>query len=118
MEERMVQALVAAARAFADSLEASEGSGVRESPASRSGESMHRVLRAIAAVNDEEGRGVGDDEMRAIATAADMDPRGMAGYYTTAAQLLIKDDQGRWITTVGRERLQQLDRRFGADATP
>jgi hypothetical protein len=51
--------------------------------------------------------------MRAIATTAGMDPRGMAGYYTTAAQLLGKNDQGRWITAVGRERLRQLDRRFG-----
>ena len=74
---------------------------------------MYRVLGAVAAINDGEGRGVGDDEMRAIATAAGMDPRGMAGYYTTAAQLLGKNDQGRWITAVGRERLRQLDRRFG-----
>jgi hypothetical protein len=73
---------------------------------------MYRVLGAVAAINDGEGRGVGDDEMRAIATAAGMDPRGMAGYYTTAAQLLGKNDQGRWITAVGRERLRQLDRRF------
>lgn len=117
MDERMIQALAAAARAFADSLGLPGGSATghrsRRSPAAGSGESMHRVLRAVAAINDEEGRGVGDDEMRAIATAAGMDPRGMAGYYTTAAQLLGKNEQGRWITAVGRERLQQLERRFG-----
>lgn len=116
MDERMIRALAAGARAFADSLERSDGSASsgRESPVPGSAESMYRVLGAVAAINDGEGRGVGDDEMRAIATAAGMDPRGMAGYYTTAAQLLGKNDQGRWITAVGRERLRQLDRRFGA----
>jgi hypothetical protein len=117
MEERVIQALAAAARAFADSLGPSDGSaarhGARESSAAGSAESMYRVLRAVAAINDGEGRGVGDDEMRAIATEVGMDPRGMAGYYTMAAKLLGKDDQGRWITAVGRERLEQLDRRFG-----
>src|SRR6266571_8801235 len=101
MDERMIRALAAGARAFADSLEGSDGSaasGGRESPVPGSAESMYRVLGAVSAINDEEGRGVGDDEMRAIATAAGMDPRGMAGYYTTAAQLLGKNDQGRWIT--------------------
>jgi hypothetical protein len=112
MEERVIQALAAAARAFAESLEPSDKSG-RESSAAGSAESMYRVLRAVAAINDGEGRGVGDDEMRAIATEVGMDPRGMAGYYTMAAKLLGKDDQGRWITAVGRERLGQLDRRFG-----
>jgi hypothetical protein len=117
MDERMIRALAAGARAFADSLEGSDGSaasGGRESPVPGSAESMYRVLGAVAAINDDDGRGVGDDEMRAIATAAGMDPRGMAGYYTTAAQLLGKNDQGRWITAVGRERLRQLERRFGA----
>jgi hypothetical protein len=117
MDERMIRALAAGARAFADSLEGSDGnaaSGGRGSPVPGSAESMYRVLGAVAGINDDEGRGVGDDEMRAIATAAGMDPRGMAGYYTTAAQLLGKNDQGRWITAVGRERLRQLERRFGA----
>jgi hypothetical protein len=66
---------------------------------------MLSVLSAVAEINDRDGRGVTGDEIRRIARAAGIDPRGMAGYYTEAAQLLAKRADGRWITEVGRVRL-------------
>ena len=40
---------------------------------------MFEVLRLIARINDELGRGASDDEVRAIAQRQGMDPRGLAG---------------------------------------
>lgn len=112
MDATLLRALAAAARAFADEIErdlrADPASAVaRPEPGSARG--MLEVLRSVAAINDGESRGVSDDEMRAIARHAGMDPRGMAGYY--AASLLEKRDDGtRWLTQAGRDRLQALSR--------
>ena len=70
---------------------------------------MAEVLRSLAGINDSKARGASDEEMREIARRAGMDPRGMAGYY--AANLLAKRDDGtRWLTRLGRERLEALSR--------
>jgi hypothetical protein len=73
---------------------------------------MFEVLRAVAAINDGESRGVRDDEMRAIAAAAGMNPRGWAGYFTKGADLLAMNQDGRWITARGRKRLEELGKRL------
>jgi hypothetical protein len=108
MDEKLIQALAAAARAFADNL--TNGSG-ESAPTKGSAASMTQVLRDVAAINDDQHRGVDRTEMAAIARAAGMDPRGMAGYYTSASQLLEKRaDKTRWITKQGRQRLKALTR--------
>jgi hypothetical protein len=73
---------------------------------------MRHVLAAVAEINDEHRRGATRKEMRTIAAAAGMDPRGMAGYYTGASQLLEKTSgqDARWITKQGRQRLKELGR--------
>ena len=68
---------------------------------------MFEVLRSVAQINDDEGRGATDEDMRRVARRAGMDPRGLAGYYS--ARLLEKRDNGRWLCAEGRERLGRLD---------
>lgn len=122
MDETMRKALAASARAFADALDppyaATDGSISprpirRRRPQPGGSESILLVLHEVAKINDEQGRGVLRREMADIARAAGMDPRGMAGYYTSAAQLLKKKEDGRWLTETGRQRLQKLLTRFG-----
>lgn len=105
MDDSLKRALAAAARAFAEELE-------RDLPRPDrtvvgGAESMSEVLRSVARINDDHGRGANDDEMRAIARRAGMDPRGLAGYYS--AGLLEKRQDGRWLCTDGRERLDRLN---------
>jgi DNA-binding transcriptional ArsR family regulator len=105
MDDSLKRALAAAARAFADELE-------RDLPRPErtvvgGAESMSEVLRSVARINDDHGRGANDDEMRAIARRTGMDPRGLAGYYS--AGLLEKREDGRWLCADGRERLDRLD---------
>lgn len=118
MSDTLIQAVAAGFRAFADKVDELVGhedgpTGATESPAAGRAESMLHVLSAVADINDQDGRGVGDDEIRHIARQAGIDPRGMAGYYTEAAQLLAKRDESRWITDVGRARLETLRQHFG-----
>src|ERR1700686_4769300 len=109
MENTLARALVAAARAFADELERGLAPDPTLSPTKGSAQSMHEVLRSVAGINDRQARGVSDEEIRAIARRAGMDPRGMAGYY--AASLLEKRDDGtRWGSQAGRDRLRGLHR--------
>jgi hypothetical protein len=107
MDEVLRRALVAAARAFADELE--RGPSPKPAPAgvlTGSSAAMFEVLRSIERINDELGRGASDEEVRAIAQRAGMDPRGLAGYHS--ARLLQKRDDGRWLSPDGRERLGRL----------
>jgi hypothetical protein len=110
-DDRVVLAVVAGLRTVADRLEQALRAprGVEGSvPAAGSARSMEAVLRGVADINDRLERGANDEEMRAIAAQAGMDPRGMAGYYAPGARLLEKKEDGRWITEVGRERLGRL----------
>jgi hypothetical protein len=76
-------------------------------PAAGSRQSMLEVLRSVAGINDDQGRGVNDEEIREIARRAGMDPRGMAGYY--GAKLLEKRSDGtRWLGPKGRDRFEGL----------
>lgn len=120
MDQTLTRALAAAARAFANEIERDLPSddfiqGVVSGPQVTAGsrESMIIVLGSVLEINKDQGRGATDDEMRAIAARAGMDPRGMAGYYTEAAKLLEVRDGGRWVTEVGRERLEGLQSRSG-----
>jgi len=124
MDQTLTRALAAAARAFADEIERDlpiddfyRGviSGSQVTAGSR--ESMAIVLGSVLEINLDQDRGASDEEMRAIAAQAGMDPRGMAGYYTAAAKLLEVRDGGRWVTEVGRERLEGLQSRTG-DVSP
>jgi 2-polyprenyl-3-methyl-5-hydroxy-6-metoxy-1,4-benzoquinol methylase len=113
MEITLARALAAAARAFADEIErslpADPVAGADPLPTPGSARSMLEVLRSVALINEHTARGATDEEIRAIARRAGMDPRGMAGYY--AASLLEKRDDGsRWVSQAGRERLQSLVR--------
>ena len=112
MEQTLTRALAAAARAFADEIERDwpddRQTDSSSQPIAGSRESMIEVLGSVAAINQQQNRGATDDEMRAIAARAGMDPRGMAGYYTSAAQLLELRDDGRWITEIGMDRLLSL----------
>jgi hypothetical protein len=104
------RALAAAARAFAEEMErdlpADPGPGTGL-PVPGSSRSMLEVLRSVAGINDDLGRGATDEDMRDIAHRAGMDPRGMAGYY--AANLLEKRADGtRWVSGPGRDRLDRL----------
>jgi len=112
MDVTLMRALAAAARAFADEVERalrSDPASATARPEVGSAQCMLEVLRSVAAVNDDPGRGASAEEMRAIARRAGMDPRGMAGYY--AAHLLEKRDDGtRWLSQAGRDRLQALSR--------
>jgi hypothetical protein len=110
MDVTLKRALAAAARAFADEIErdlpAEEGHAASPTPAG-SRQSMLEVLRSVAEINDKHTRGANDDDMRAIARRAGIDPRGLAGYYS--ANLLEKRADGtRWLTAEGRGRLQRL----------
>jgi len=124
MDQTLTRALAAAARAFANEIERGlpsddayqavvSGSQVTAG----SPESMVIVLGSVLEINDEQGRGATEDEMREIAGNAGMDPRGMAGYYTEAAKLLEFRDGGRWVTEVGGERLKGLRARNGEVAS-
>jgi hypothetical protein len=109
MDELLMRALAAAARAFADEID--QGLAARPDETSGgvlagSAASMFEVLGSIGRINDEYSRGASDEEVRAIARRAGMDPRGMAGYYS--ARLLEKRPDGRWVSTDGRERLGRL----------
>lgn len=109
MDEVMSRALAAGARAFADVLDQElQPQSVRapDKPVAGSADSMYEVLSSVARINDNERRGVTDDESRSISARAGMDNRGMAGYYN--AGLLVMRPDGRWITDVGRERLGRL----------
>jgi hypothetical protein len=76
-------------------------------PVPGSRQSMLEVLRSVAGINDDEGRGVNDEEIRQIARRAGMDPRGMSGYY--GAKLLEKRSDGsRWLGPKGRDRFDGL----------
>lgn len=104
-----MRALAAAARAFADEIEQGLAARPQETPdglLAGSAASMFEVLGSISRINDDHGRGASDEEVRAIARRAGMDPRGMAGYYS--ARLLEKRDGGRWVSADGRERLGRL----------
>lgn len=109
MDDGLKRALAAAARVFADEIERDlpprepMGSGAIGGSAG----SMSEVLRSVARINDGEGRGASDEDMRSIARRVGMDPRGLAGYYS--AHLLEKRDDGRWICAEGRERLGRID---------
>lgn len=108
MEERLTHALAAAARAFADSLDGSTvGNGSQPQPGSA--ESMRLILSSVADINDGKKRGVTEAEIAQFARRAGMDPRGTAGYYTVASQLLTMNEEGRWITKMGRDRLKKLE---------
>ena len=118
MDQTLTRAVAAAARAFADEIECDLPlddfyQGVVSGPQVTAGsrESMTIVLGSVLEINLDQGRGASDEEMRAIAARAGMDPRGMAGYYTAAAKLLEVRDGGRWVTEVGRERLEGLQPR-------
>jgi hypothetical protein len=109
MNELLMRALAAAARAFADEIE--QDLAARPDETAKGGlagntASMFEVLGSIARINDEQGRGASDEEVRLIARRAGMDPRGMAGYYS--AGLLEKRPDGRWLCPEGRERLARL----------
>jgi hypothetical protein len=109
MDEILMRALAAAARAFADEIE--QGLAPRPDETSDgvlagSAAAMFEVLGSIARINDEQHRGASDEEVRVIARRAGMDPRGMAGYYS--ARLLEKRRDGRWLSADGRERLARL----------
>jgi hypothetical protein len=109
MNEVFMRALAAAARAFADEIEQGLVARPEETAGgllAGSAASMFEVLGSIARINDDHGRGASDEEVRAIARRAGMDPRGMAGYYS--ARLLEKRDGGRWVSADGRERLGRL----------
>jgi hypothetical protein len=80
---------------------------VPETPSAGTAASMAEVLGAVARINDDAGRGVLDEEMRAIAESAGMDPRGVAGYYS-AGLLEKRSDGTRWILQEGRDRLERL----------
>ena len=109
MDDSLTRALVAAGRAFVDSLErdiaplTDEGS---KEVLAGSAASMLEVLRSIARINVEQGRGANTDEVRDIARRAGMDPRGIAGYHS--ANLLEKRSDGRWLRSDGRDRLERL----------
>lgn len=110
-EITLIRALAAAARAFADEIDHSlppDPLTASPPPAPGSAQSMLEVLRSVAHINMQEHRGASDEEIRAIARRAGMDPRGMAGYY--AANLLEKrrGDGSRWVSQAGRERLLAL----------
>ena len=104
MDDALKRALAAAARAFAEELE--RDLPRPEGTVAGSAGSMFEVLRSVARINDDHGRGANDDEMRAIARRTGMDPRGLAGYYS--AGLLEKRGDGRWVCADGRERLDRL----------
>jgi hypothetical protein len=104
MDELLLKALAAAARAFADEIE--HGLAPRLADSGDGTESMFEVLGSIARINDEQKRGASGDEVRVIAKRAGMDPRGLAGYYS--AGFLEKRADGRWLCQEGRERLARL----------
>jgi len=104
MDDALKRALAAAARAFAEQLERDLPRPERN--VAGSAESMLEVLGSVAWINDDQNRGANDDEMRAIARRAGMDPRGLAGYYS--AGLLEKRVDGRWLCSDGHERLDRL----------
>jgi hypothetical protein len=109
MDEVLMRALAAAARAFAGEIEQGLAARPEEAPdglLAGSAASMFEVLGSIARINDDHGRGARDEEVRVIARRVGMDPRGMAGYYS--ARLLEKRDGGRWVSAEGRERLERL----------
>jgi len=114
VDEKLARAIAAAARTFADELErnlpADDTPGASDgTPTAGSAESMVEVLQSVRRINHEENRGVTDSEMRTVAARAGMDPRGMAGYYAPAANLLEKRDDGsRWLTEIGEKRLAAL----------
>jgi hypothetical protein len=115
MDDTLMRALAAAARAFADEIEQGLTSRPEGTPGgllSGSAASMFEVLGSVARINDDHGRGASDEEVRAIARRAGMDPRGMAGYHS--ARLLEKRDGGRWVSANGRERLGRLQALRGA----
>ncbi|HLZ28773.1 MAG TPA: class I SAM-dependent methyltransferase [Chloroflexota bacterium] len=112
MDITFARALAAAARAFADEIDRGlpqEVVSAGGAPAPGTARSMHQVLQSVAAINEQQARGVSDEEIRVIARRAGMDPRGMAGYY--AASLLEKRSDGtRWVSQAGRDRLMALHR--------
>ncbi len=110
MDDRMAVAIAAAARAFADALDPPSGTGAA-GPVPGSAESMRMFLRRVADVNDLQLRGVTRDEARRFAREAGMDSRGTAGYYRKDDKGLLENrgDEGRWITSTGRERLHRLE---------
>jgi hypothetical protein len=106
----LTRALAAAARAFAEEIERDlpvNSESERTVPTAGSPQSMLGVLRSVAKINDELARGASDEEIRQIARRAGMDPRGMAGYYSS--HLLEKRLDGRWLSGEGRERLGRLE---------
>jgi hypothetical protein len=112
VDELLLRAIAAGARAFADEIEASLASPVRDGlkgvPTPGSAQSMRILLERIAEVNAQ-GRGATADEVSSFAKEAGMDPRGTAGYYAAAGLLTLKDG-GRWLTDAGKERLEKLQR--------
>ena len=90
MDENLARALIAAARAFADEARARSSPGVSLATEAGTEQSMLRVLESVAEINEAQGRGVSDREIREIAKSAGMDRRGMAGYY--AAKLLRRSE--------------------------
>jgi hypothetical protein len=109
VDERLLRALAAAARAFAEELEQGlpRPDQAPKGVLAGSAVSMLEVLGSIARINDAQGRGASDDEVRIIARRVGMDPRGMAGYYS--AGFLEKRVDGRWLSTEGRERMVRLE---------
>jgi hypothetical protein len=109
-DQTIIEALAAGAEAFAKALRnGSQGNG--GIPLKGSKASMLHVLREVDSINGGQERGVTRKEMREIAKAAGMDPRGLAGYYTGLAKLLSKKpgQDARWITKTGRARLKTLE---------
>lgn len=117
-----MRALARGARAFADAIEIEldrddlEDPSVTPQPGTP--ESMLAVLEAVALINDGQDRGVSQSEMSSIARDAGMDPRGTAGYYAPDAGLLESRADGRWITEVGRTRMQQLRDQLDRSRSP
>ncbi len=110
-DEILLRAIAAGARAFADAIETSlpaqhNKTGLKAVPAPGSAQSMRILLERIADVNTK-GRGATAAEVSQFAREAGMDPRGTAGYYA-AARLLVKKDDGRWLTDPGKARLKNL----------
>ena len=105
----LLQALVAAARTFADELERGLDADLQPAshrPTPGTAASMTEVLGSVARINDELGHGRGT--RRCVRSQRPRAwTRGVAGYYN-AGLLEKRSDGTRWILPAGRERLERL----------